>query len=131
MLFDYWYEMGFDDALVGCDEAQAVDTSGGNDGAVGRILQRVTNRGNFARDIQINRKNLESAAGLKIREQPAQRDFETRPGILRQYRDFHESDGAYRERYVLTVIPRKNTFLLFGKPFGPREPANNDVSIEQ
>jgi hypothetical protein len=110
-LLDNRNQAGIDDALVGGDQFEAVDAGGGNDGAIGGILQRSADCRQFDGDFQTQRNGLDRRVGAESFYKILKRNFPL-GSALAQERKLKESDSADCKRLCSLLDLLQNSRLL-------------------
>jgi hypothetical protein len=95
LLFHHRYKFGGDDALIGSDEAEAVDASGCYDDAIGGIAKGVAESSDLTGNLEINWNDAEISAGVEGFEDYTYRG--TQPTDW-HYSDLHKCDGTQSQQ---------------------------------
>jgi hypothetical protein len=94
ILVEYRDKLGIYNPLIERQQAKPVDARGGDDGSIGRILQRASDRRNFHCDFVRKRQNLEKWISLESFKELIQRNFQPQSSQACKKRYLKQAHGA-------------------------------------
>ena len=128
VLLDHRNQVRFDDPLIGSQEPEPMDASGGNNHAIRRIAQRTAQRGDFLRDVRGEWNDSKGGICVQLMEQGTQAG--DLPALGKQC-DFEKGDGADSEALSVPDSFIKDTALLPGQFLRVGEPADRNMGVKK
>lgn len=129
-LFEHLDKLGFYDALIRGDKAQTVDARCSDDRAVGGISQS-TQRGDLEGHFVSQGQDAKDGVGVQALKELLDRDCQRGLWSACQEGDFEEADGAEGDGFASADRQLKRAPLCPRELPGFKQPANEDVSLQQ
>lgn len=130
-LFNYRHELRVDNPLVGSHQPETVNAGSCDDGAVGGVPQRVSERRHLSGNLDIQWNDLESGPGFEHGEKFLHGDPQTRAALSEQHRDLKQCDSTQGKWLTSADRIAERASLIARKSFRFHEPADQHVSVKQ